>query len=217
MKCLNCNAEISDNAKFCPECGSKIERVSHCIQCGTELTVGAKFCPECGTPVNAGVSVPAQPEYKDDTDNLFGVSEEQLDELIGDGHKLISINSVYPDDERIADVELYPSDNPSDSGFVIIGKKSGNSTIFADFTYRGIRGRDTFNATIAIDVKVKSNLEVEVKDYNFLNTDDEEEEKQSSVDWDKVGSFAKGAASFLGGIAAGALGGFLENLDDDDD
>ncbi|MBR1688553.1 MAG: zinc ribbon domain-containing protein [Prevotella sp.] len=217
MKCLNCNAEISDNAKFCPECGSKVERVSHCSQCGTELASGAKFCPECGTPVNAGASVPAKPQQEDETDNFLPVSGEELDELIGKEHKLISIDSVYPEDDHIADVELYPSDDIADSGFVIIGKKRGNSTIFADFTYRGIRGRETFNATIAIEVTVKSNLEVEVKEYNFLNTDDEEGEKQSSVDWDKVGSFAKGAASFLGGFAAGALEGFLENLDDDDD
>ena len=217
MKCQNCNAEISDSAKFCPECGSKIERVSHCIQCGTELSNGAKFCPECGTPVKASESRSAQPKQEDDVDNLFGFSEEQLDELIGNEHKLVCIDSVYPEEERIADVELYPSDNPSDSGFVIIGKKPGNSTIFADFTYRNNRGRDTYHATIAVEVKIKSNLEVEVEDYNFLNVDDEEGEKQSSVDWDKVGSFAKGAASFLGGVAAGALGGFLEGLNDDDD
>ena len=154
MKCQNCNAEISDSAKFCPECGSKIERVSHCIQCGTELATGAKFCPECGTPVNASESRSAQPKQEDDVDNLFGFSEEQLDELIGNEHRLISIDSVYPEEERIADVELYPSDNPSDSGFVIIGKKPGNSTIFADFTYRSVRGRDTYHATIAIEVKM---------------------------------------------------------------
>ena len=34
--------------------------------------------------------------------------------------------------------------------------------------------------------------------------------------WEKVNSFAKGAATFLGGFAAGALEGFLGNLDDDD-
>ena len=104
MKCHNCNAEISDSAKFCPECGSKIERVSHCIQCGTELANGAKFCPECGTPVSASESKSAQPKQEDDVDNLFGFSEEQLDELIGDEHKLICIDSVFFQISGVQDV-----------------------------------------------------------------------------------------------------------------
>ena len=48
MKCPSCNVEISDNAKFCPECGEKIIRKSVCPECGTEVAPGAKFCAECG-------------------------------------------------------------------------------------------------------------------------------------------------------------------------
>jgi len=35
--------------KFCPECGTKIERAAAgvCPACGAQ-TKGAKFCPECG-------------------------------------------------------------------------------------------------------------------------------------------------------------------------
>lgn len=81
MKCSECNAEIADNAKFCPKCGAKVERIelikkcpncgeplkdgakfcakcgfkvekeNKCPQCGTELKVGAKFCPVCGTKI----------------------------------------------------------------------------------------------------------------------------------------------------------------------
>lgn len=73
--CANCGAEIPDNAKFCLECGTKVEiktantvvcpnckqtvlKSKFCSECGFKLsttcskcgteTNGAKFCPECG-------------------------------------------------------------------------------------------------------------------------------------------------------------------------
>jgi membrane protease subunit (stomatin/prohibitin family) len=46
--CPNCGAPQATNAKFCPECGTKIKTAEHCSQCGAKLTAGAKFCPECG-------------------------------------------------------------------------------------------------------------------------------------------------------------------------
>ncbi len=47
-KCPMCNAEIPDTAKFCPECGYKIDSKTNCPKCGTELQENEKFCPECG-------------------------------------------------------------------------------------------------------------------------------------------------------------------------
>ena len=49
MKCTNCHSELSDSAKFCPECGAKVNNVKYCSQCGTKLQPNMKFCPECGT------------------------------------------------------------------------------------------------------------------------------------------------------------------------
>jgi membrane protease subunit (stomatin/prohibitin family) len=46
--CPNCNAPLATNAKFCPECGAKIQAQSKCPKCGAKLAVGAKFCTECG-------------------------------------------------------------------------------------------------------------------------------------------------------------------------
>ena len=75
-KCPSCGAEVPENAKFCLECGNKIEilaenemicpscgaktakgkfcsecgasLVKKCPSCGVEVTPGAKFCVECG-------------------------------------------------------------------------------------------------------------------------------------------------------------------------
>jgi membrane protease subunit (stomatin/prohibitin family) len=49
--CPNCNAPLAANAKFCPECGAKIQAEKHCTECGAKLAPEAKFCAECGTKV----------------------------------------------------------------------------------------------------------------------------------------------------------------------
>ena len=49
--CSNCGAEIAANAKFCPECGTKVPAKKFCSNCGTEVGDNAKFCPECGQKI----------------------------------------------------------------------------------------------------------------------------------------------------------------------
>ena len=55
--CANCGAQLPANAKFCLECGTKVEqqpqmvRPTNCQNCGSELPANAKFCLECGTKV----------------------------------------------------------------------------------------------------------------------------------------------------------------------
>lgn len=79
VTCPNCNREVPEKAKFCFECGAKIEQigenevmcpacgkktpkgkfcmecgaalVSKCAKCGAELPHRAKFCLECGEKV----------------------------------------------------------------------------------------------------------------------------------------------------------------------
>jgi class 3 adenylate cyclase/tetratricopeptide (TPR) repeat protein len=46
MKCPKCQFENREGAKFCKECGKKLELT--CPQCGTAYTPGTKFCDECG-------------------------------------------------------------------------------------------------------------------------------------------------------------------------
>ena len=47
-KCLKCGTEVAPTAKFCGECGTKIERKKYCLECGTEVKPEQKFCTECG-------------------------------------------------------------------------------------------------------------------------------------------------------------------------
>ena len=50
--CFNCDAAVSESAKFCPECGEPIEDPS-CPKCGAEPPEGAAFCGQCGTDLKA--------------------------------------------------------------------------------------------------------------------------------------------------------------------
>ncbi|QQS32377.1 MAG: SPFH domain-containing protein [Acidobacteriota bacterium] len=54
VPCVKCGASLREGAKFCSECGSSQEK-QKCsnADCGYELAPGAKFCPECGTKTEA--------------------------------------------------------------------------------------------------------------------------------------------------------------------
>ena len=51
VKCANCGNTLPQNAKFCLECGTKVENLAEnemiCPACGKKTTKG-KFCMECG-------------------------------------------------------------------------------------------------------------------------------------------------------------------------
>ncbi|MBW1899090.1 MAG: AAA family ATPase, partial [Deltaproteobacteria bacterium] len=50
MKCPQCQVEVPEGAKFCNECGSKLEII--CSKCGTINPPASKFCIECGLKSN---------------------------------------------------------------------------------------------------------------------------------------------------------------------
>jgi len=48
VPCVKCGAKLREGAKFCSECGSTQEK-QKCANCQADLAPGAKFCAECGT------------------------------------------------------------------------------------------------------------------------------------------------------------------------
>src|SRR5262245_26440199 len=46
MKCPRCQAENKADARFCEDCGARLQAA--CPSCGTPLTPGKKFCWSCG-------------------------------------------------------------------------------------------------------------------------------------------------------------------------
>jgi class 3 adenylate cyclase/predicted ATPase len=47
MHCTNCAAEVSEQRKFCGQCGAAVVR--RCLACGTANPARSKFCGDCGT------------------------------------------------------------------------------------------------------------------------------------------------------------------------
>jgi predicted nucleic acid-binding Zn ribbon protein len=48
--CPNCGTAVEPGAKFCGNCGHKLDVQRHCTNCGAPLANTARFCAECGTP-----------------------------------------------------------------------------------------------------------------------------------------------------------------------
>jgi membrane protease subunit (stomatin/prohibitin family) len=49
--CPKCEAPLTTNAKFCPECGAAVKLEKHCTECGAIIQPDAKFCADCGKKV----------------------------------------------------------------------------------------------------------------------------------------------------------------------
>src|SRR6058998_3411800 len=58
MGCAVCSHENPPRAKFCQQCGVRLE--IRCARCGSELPPSARFCHDCGLP--AVDTAPATPE-----------------------------------------------------------------------------------------------------------------------------------------------------------
>jgi membrane protease subunit (stomatin/prohibitin family) len=54
VKCAKCGVANLATAKFCNDCGAKMEtagQTAPCAKCGAQVPAGSKFCNECGTKV----------------------------------------------------------------------------------------------------------------------------------------------------------------------
>jgi len=48
ISCRKCGKSVPADAKFCPNCGAKIEESFKCPECGKDIPSDSKFCPNCG-------------------------------------------------------------------------------------------------------------------------------------------------------------------------
>lgn len=67
MKCPKCNKEISDKAKYCPNCGCEVSNMQgdiqlFCKECGNRLTSEDTVCPKCGCPIEARSKIYKEPQ-----------------------------------------------------------------------------------------------------------------------------------------------------------
>ena len=60
MKCPRCPAENDAGARFCEDCGARLEAA--CPSCGTPVTPGKKFCRSCGAALTPEPSRFTSPE-----------------------------------------------------------------------------------------------------------------------------------------------------------
>src|SRR5215212_9050995 len=65
MQCPQCQAENPERARFCEDCGARLEL--KCPHCGEAATLGKKFCASCGGSLVAAPAVarpaPSPQEY----------------------------------------------------------------------------------------------------------------------------------------------------------
>jgi RNA polymerase subunit RPABC4/transcription elongation factor Spt4 len=66
MRCKYCNADIEQEAQFCPNCGKDLSKFNRCVNCGELLDRDTEFCPYCGTKQ----SLVGQNQHEDLTDTL---------------------------------------------------------------------------------------------------------------------------------------------------
>ena len=60
MQCPRCSAENDNAARFCEDCGARLEAT--CPSCGQSTTPGKKFCRSCGAEVTAEPARRTSPE-----------------------------------------------------------------------------------------------------------------------------------------------------------
>jgi predicted amidophosphoribosyltransferase len=56
MKCPNCQDNNREEAKFCNECGEKLEIT--CSKCGNPSRLGSNFCDNCGQQLQEQKEIP---------------------------------------------------------------------------------------------------------------------------------------------------------------
>ena len=94
-KCNNCQTSLSPDARFCPECGEKVNKF--CTSCGASISASASFCGECGEKVTNAEIVPIHTKV-DSGPNI--ARSEYLTSLLPLKVEIDSVMATGPDREK---------------------------------------------------------------------------------------------------------------------
>ena len=56
VTCPNCKKELSDDARFCNSCGTRISKTIYCPGCGKQTSLDYAFCPNCGASITEAIA-----------------------------------------------------------------------------------------------------------------------------------------------------------------
>ena len=103
--CSNCGSENVGNARFCINCGQKLEKnevkSKICPECGVENPIDAKFCMECGNNLESTQNIQSKPFNPTGTLNDFKSDLELLDKFKDEISELIDSKTInVPRDEN---------------------------------------------------------------------------------------------------------------------
>lgn len=68
LTCASCGENLSDEYRFCPECGEKIKSIGTCPQCTARIPPGTRFCTGCGYDLGEYQASPDEDKPTEDPD-----------------------------------------------------------------------------------------------------------------------------------------------------
>jgi len=91
MKCTKCDHVVSENARFCGQCGQPIG-VRTCKNCGADIKTNAPFCEQCGAKQTVEVK---QCTASNDTSKAPAFSEGSQKAIVAVDDYIYFIRNVY--------------------------------------------------------------------------------------------------------------------------
>ena len=87
MKCIHCGALVPDTARFCPECGKKIEQKRLCPSCHAEIKAEDKYCMQCGASLQVIHNEEEKSQNKKEVQETVAVRCPQCGKIVSEDEK----------------------------------------------------------------------------------------------------------------------------------
>ena len=146
MKCLRCQNEVPENAKFCTKCGLNLSSVQPvkmqapniqlCTKCGAQLLPGVRFCTKCGKPVSGGMQSSDETMLLEEEEPVMQNQSTASDEtmLLEEEEPVMQNRSTASDETMLLEEEVphmtnawHGNDNNNINGYQYIPENSQNN------------------------------------------------------------------------------------------